>query len=400
MLEDYLSSIVSDNAKNMRRSAIRDLLKMATRPEIISFGGGFPDITAFPVDELKEVVQEVLDENAIQALQYGETLGLKQLREILAERYREQGMDVTYENFIITTSSQQAIDMITALFINPGDTIVCGLPSYLGALQAFYAHQANPVGVPRDEELRSVVGALAAAGKKPKFIYAIPDFQNPSGVTMDIAQRMNVIEVAKKFNLLIVEDSPYREIRFDGEPMPMIYSLDKEGRTMLLGTFSKTFVPGFRLGWIMAPKPIIDRLEIVKQSVDLCAPVFNQFIAAKFIKKGYFDKNIERIKVNYCAKRNSMIAAFEKYMPEGVTWTNPDGGLFLFVTLPQGYDATDLFKLAVKEDVAFVIGEAFHCDGSGKNTLRINFSYMNEERAEEGVRRLANAIRKLMETKK
>jgi len=400
MLEDYLSSIVSDNAKNMRRSAIRDLLKMATRPEIISFGGGFPDITAFPVDELKEVVQEVLDENAIQALQYGETLGLKQLREILAERYREQGMDVTYENFIITTSSQQAIDMITALFINPGDTIVCGLPSYLGALQAFYAHQANPVGVPRDEELRSVVGALAAAGKKPKFIYAIPDFQNPSGVTMDIAQRMNVIEVAKKFNLLIVEDSPYREIRFDGESMPMIYSLDKEGRTMLLGTFSKTFVPGFRLGWIMAPKPIIDRLEIVKQSVDLCAPVFNQFIAAKFIKKGYFDKNIERIKVNYCAKRNSMIAAFEKYMPEGVTWTNPDGGLFLFVTLPQGYDATDLFKLAVKEDVAFVIGEAFHCDGSGKNTLRINFSYMNEERAEEGVRRLANAIRKLMETKK
>lgn len=400
MLEDYLSSIVSDNAKNMRRSAIRDLLKMATRPEIISFGGGFPDITAFPVDELKEVVQEVLDENAIQALQYGETLGLKQLREILAERYREQGMDVTYENFIITTSSQQAIDMITALFINPGDTIVCGLPSYLGALQAFYAHQANPVGVPRDEELRSVVGALAAAGKKPKFIYAIPDFQNPSGVTMDIAQRMNVIEVAKKFNLLIVEDSPYREIRFDGESMPMIYSLDKEGRTMLLGTFSKTFVPGFRLGWIMAPKPIIDRLEIVKQSVDLCAPVFNQFIAAKFIKKGYFDKNIERIKVNYCAKRNSMIAAFEKYMPEGVTWTNPDGGLFLFVTLPQGYDATDLFKLAVKEDVAFVIGEAFHCDGSGKNTLRINFSYMNEERAQEGVRRLANAIRKLMETKK
>jgi 2-aminoadipate transaminase len=400
MLEDYLSSIVSDNAKNMRRSAIRDLLKMATRPEIISFGGGFPDITAFPVDELKEVVQEVLDENAIQALQYGETLGLKQLREILAERYREQGMDVTYENFIITTSSQQAIDMITALFINPGDTIVCGLPSYLGALQAFYAHQANPVGVPRDEELRSVVGALAAAGKKPKFIYAIPDFQNPSGVTMDIAQRMNVIEVAKKFNLLIVEDSPYREIRFDGESMPMIYSLDKEGRTMLLGTFSKTFVPGFRLGWIMAPKPIIDRLEIVKQSVDLCAPVFNQFIAAKFIEKGYFDKNIERIKVNYCAKRNNMIAAFEKYMPEGVTWTNPDGGLFLFVTLPQGYDATDLFKLAVKEDVAFVIGEAFHCDGSGKNTLRINFSYMNEERAEEGVRRLANAIRKLMETKK
>ncbi|HPV87821.1 MAG TPA: PLP-dependent aminotransferase family protein [Bacteroidales bacterium] len=384
----------------MRRSAIRDLLKMATRPEIISFGGGFPDITAFPVDELRTVIQEVLDENAIQALQYGETLGVKKLREILAQRYRDQGIDVTYENFIITTSSQQAIDMVTQLFINPGDTIVCGLPSYLGALQAFYAHRANPVGIPKDEELHTVVNALVAAGKKPKFIYAIPDFQNPSGVTMNIEQRQNVLDVASKFDLLVLEDSPYREIRFSGEPMPQIYSMDKEGRTLLLGTFSKTFLPGFRLGWIMAPVKIIERLEIVKQSADLCAPVFNQFIVARFIEKGYFDKNVERIKINYRNKRDNMIAAFEKYMPEGVTWTNPEGGLFLFVTLPEGYDTSELFRIAINEDVAFVIGEAFHCDGSGKNTLRINFSYMEETRAEEGVRRLANAIRKMMQDKK
>ncbi|HKM31758.1 MAG TPA: PLP-dependent aminotransferase family protein, partial [Bacteroidales bacterium] len=380
----------------MKRSAIRDLLKMATRPEIISFGGGFPDITAFPVDELREVITEVLDENALQALQYGETLGVRKLRDVLAQRYRDQGIDVTYENFIITTSSQQAIDMVTTLFINPGDTLVCGLPSYLGALQAFQAHQAKPVGVPKDEELRTVVNALVAAGRKPKFIYAIPDFQNPSGVTMNVEQRMNVIEVAKEFDLLILEDSPYREIRFSGEEMPQIYSLDKEGRTMLLGTFSKTFVPGFRLGWVMAPVKIIEKLEVVKQSTDLCAPVFNQFIAARYIEKGYYDKNIERIKINYRNKRDNMIAAFEKYMPEGVTWTNPEGGLFLFVTLPEGYDATELFRIALQEDVAFVIGEAFHCDGSGKNTLRINFSFMEESRAEEGVRRLADAIKKLM----
>ena len=396
MQDDYLNSIISDNAKGMKRSAIRDLLKMATRPEIISFGGGFPDITAFPVDELREVITEVLDENALQALQYGETLGVRKLRDVLAQRYRDQGIDVTYENFIITTSSQQAIDMVTTLFINPGDTLVCGLPSYLGALQAFQAHQAKPVGVPKDEELRTVVNALVAAGRKPKFIYAIPDFQNPSGVTMNVEQRMNVIEVAKEFDLLILEDSPYREIRFSGEEMPQIYSLDKEGRTMLLGTFSKTFVPGFRLGWVMAPVKIIEKLEVVKQSTDLCAPVFNQFIAARYIEKGYYDKSIERIKINYRNKRDNMIAAFEKYMPEGVTWTNPEGGLFLFVTLPEGYDATELFRIALQEDVAFVIGEAFHCDGSGKNTLRINFSFMEESRAEEGVRRLADAIKKLM----
>jgi 2-aminoadipate transaminase len=400
MQDESLNSIISDNAKNMRRSAIRDLLKMATRPDVISFGGGFPDITAFPVDQLKEVVMEVLEENALQALQYGETLGVKELREVLAQRYRDQGIDVTYENFIITTSSQQAIDMLSQLFINPGDTLVCGLPSYLGALQAFYAHRANPVGIPKDEELHSVVNALVTAGKKPKFIYAIPDFQNPSGVTMDMEQRYNVLEVAREFDLLVVEDSPYREIRFSGEPMPLIYSLDKDERTILLGTFSKTFVPGFRLGWIMAPVNIIERLEIVKQSVDLCAPVFNQFIAARFMKKGYYDKNIERIKINYHNKRDSMIAAFEKYMPKGVTWTNPEGGLFLFVTLPEGYDSTDLFKIAIKENVAFVIGEAFHCDGSGKNTLRINFSYMEESRAEEGIRRLAGAIGRMMEEKK
>ena len=400
MLDEALKSIISDNAKNMRRSAIRDLLKMATRPDVISFGGGFPDITAFPVDQLKEVVMEVLEENALQALQYGETLGVKELREVLAQRYRDQGMEVTYENFIITTSSQQAIDMLCQLLINPGDTLVCGLPSYLGALQAFYAHRANPVGIPKDEELHSVVRALVTAGKKPKFIYAIPDFQNPSGVTMDMEQRNNVLEVAREFDLLVVEDSPYREIRFSGEPMPLIYSLDKEERTVLLGTFSKTFVPGFRLGWIMAPVNIIERLEIVKQSMDLCAPVFNQFIAARFMKKGYYDKNIERVKINYRNKRDSMIAAFEKYMPQGVTWTNPEGGLFLFVTLPEGYDSTELFKIAVKENVAFVIGEAFHCDGSGKNTLRINFSYMEESRAEEGIRRLAGAIGRMMEEKK
>jgi len=242
-----------------------------------------------------------------------------------------------------------------------------------------------------------VVKALIGSGKKPKFVYAIPDFQNPSGITMTLQQRKDVLAVAKKHDLLIIEDSPYRELRFDGEEQPLIYSMDNE-RVVLLGTFSKTFLPGFRLGWVIAPTNIIDKLIVAKQSTDLCAPVFDQAVAAKYLEKGLFDKNLKKTIDLYRTKRDQMLSCFEKYMPAGVTWTKPEGGLFLFVTLPEGYDATELFNVAIKENVAFVIGEAFHCDGSGKNTMRINFSFMNEEKTEEGVKRLATAIKKMLET--
>lgn len=394
-----LNSLISDNAKVMKRSVIRDLLKVATRPEIISFAGGFPNPRTFPVEELKEIMMEVLNEMPFQALQYGETLGVRSLREALAQRYRDQGMDVTYENFIITTASQQAIDMICTLFLNPGDTVVCGLPSYLGFLQAVQAHQGVAVGITQDEQLDVILNSLERTGKRPKFVYAIPDFQNPTGITMDLAQRKQVLEVCKQHDMLLIEDSPYREIRFEGEHLPMLYSLDQDQRVITLGTFSKTFVPAFRLGWIMAPVEIIHKLEVVKQSMDLSAPIFDQYVAAKYLQKGYLDKNLENTKALYHRLKDNIIAAFEKYMPEGVTWTNPDGGLFLFVRLPEQYDCRELFDIAIKEDVAFVIGEAFYCDGKGKNTMRINYSYMPEERATEGVRRLAMAIKTLMAAK-
>lgn len=396
MMKD-LDTVLSSNARNMKRSAIRDLLKVTSIPGMISFAGGFPDPNTFPVTQLKNIMQEVLDEDSFSALQYGATEGVNRLREALAIRYQKEGLNVTKENFLITTSSQQAIDLVSKVFLDPKDTLVCGLPSYLGALQSFFAYQACPIGIRKDEELDVVVRALIASGKKPKFIYAIPDFQNPSGITMNKQQRLEVIEVAKKHDLLIVEDSPYREIRFEGKSETMMYALDDSNRVITLGTFSKIFVPGFRLGWVIAHPSILDKFVVAKQATDLCAPVFDQCVAARYVERGYLDQNIKTTISNYRNKRDSMLAAFEKYMPQGVSWTKPEGGLFLFMTLPEQYDALDLFNLAIKENVAFVTGESFHCDGTGKNTLRINFSYMPEDRAEEGVKRLAAAIKKLME---
>lgn len=390
-----IQNILSDNAKSMRRSAIRDLLSVANRPEVISFAGGFPNPSTFPVEDLKVIMQEVLEVESVSALQYGPTEGNAKLREILAQRYRAQGLDITYKNILITTSSQQAIDLTSRIFINPGDTIVCGLPSYLGALQAFWSYQAKPIGVRKDEELEAVVSALIEGGRRPKFIYAIPDFQNPSGITMNMEQRKMILEVAEKYDLIILEDSPYREIRFEGEAQPLLYSMNNE-RVVLFGTISKTVLPGFRLGWIIAPEQIIDRLVVAKQSTDLCAPVFDQAVIARYFEKGLFEKNLVNTIELYRHKRDFMLSCFDKYMPEGISWTKPDGGLFLFVTLPEGYDATELFNVAIKEDVAFVIGEAFHCDGSGKNTMRINFSFMDDEKTEEGVKRLATAIKKML----
>lgn len=391
-----INEFLSDNARNMKPSPIRALLNVVNQPGIISFAGGFPNPLSFPVEEIKQIMNEVLDEEGVKALQYGGTDGNVKLREEISKRYIKQGLDIDKDNIIITTASQQAIDLTARIFVNPGDTVVCGLPSYLGALQAFNSYRANIVGAEKDEELEAVVRAMCMSGKKPKFIYAIPDFQNPSGLTMTVEQRQYMVKIARKYDLLIVEDSPYREIRFEGEHQPLIATMAPE-RTIVLGTFSKTFVPGFRLGWVIAPKEIVYRYNLAKQSADLCSPVFDQYVAAKYLEKGYFEKNLEKTIEMYRGKRDVMLASLEKYMPEGVTWTKPDGGLFLFITLPEGYDATELFHMALEQNVAFVIGEAFFCDGTGKNTLRVNFSFMDDAGIEEGIKRLAAAVRTLFE---
>lgn len=394
-----LDNYFSDMSKRAKKSAIRELLKLTKEPGIISFAGGLPAPETFPVEELREVTEEVLKNEAAFSLQYGTTEGDDLLREQLVKRYREMGLDITKENLVITTASQQSLDFLGRVFINKGDKVIVEFPSYLGALQAFNAFGANPIGIPSDEHgmdpklLEAKLAELKANGEQVKFMYIIPDFQNPSGVTMPEFRRKEIIEIAHKYHVLIVEDSPYRELRFEGEAQPTIYQLDKEGTTITLGTFSKIFVPGFRIGWVIADPKIIDKFVTTKQSVDLCTPPFVQRIAARYMEKGLFSTKLGDIIKLYKHKKDLMMDCFEKYLPEGVKWTNPEGGLFLFVYLPEHMDAEKLFKIAIANKVAFVLGTVFYCDGSGKNTLRINFSYCSDEQIVEGVKRLGQAIR-------
>ncbi len=392
----------SNTIKNSKRSVIRELLKLTQRKEIISFAGGLPAPESFPVEELKGIVTEVLDKDGTMALQYGETEGDLCLRKSLIERYQKEGVSIELKNLIITTASQQGLDLLAKIFINPGDKVICGLPSYLGGLSAFRSYGAQMVGVPLDEKgmcaktLDKTLGEMKAKGEMPKFIYIIPDFQNPAGITMPESRRKEILEVAYKYDVLIAEDSPYREIRFEGNPQPMLYQMDKKGIVITLGTFSKTFAPGFRIGWVIANEEIIDKFVVGKQATDLCTSAFVQKIAAKYIESGLFDKNIQRTINMYRDKRNAMLSSLEKYMPEGVQWTHPEGGLFLFVTLPEGMDSEKLFLRAIEKNVAFVLGNAFYCDGGGKNTMRLNFSFMSIENNIEGIRRLAEAVKEEM----
>lgn len=397
-----INNIYSDAALNMKPSAIRECLKLTQQPDIISFAGGLPAPESFPVEDLRNITDEVFREDATAALQYTTTEGDQLLREQLVERYRKEGCDITINNIAISTASQQALDLLGKIFINPGDKVICGLPSYLGGISAFKAYGAELTGIPFDENgmqstlLEEKLKDLKANGNTPKFIYVIPDFQNPAGLTMSKQRRIEILEIAKKYDVLIIEDSPYREVRFEGEHQPMFYSLDNTGQVITLGTFSKTLAPGFRLGWLIAHEDLLAKYIQAKQAADLCTSTLIQKIGAKYLQKGLMDKNLELTIQNYHEKRDLMIDSFQKYMPEGVSWTTPQGGLFLFLYLPSHMDATDLFYKAVEQKVAFVQGEVFHCDGSGKNTMRINFSYVNREQNVEGVKRLAEVIRKSM----
>ncbi|WP_461630720.1 aminotransferase-like domain-containing protein [Labilibaculum euxinus] len=400
-----LEDILSDSAKSMKRSVIRELLKLTQKPEIISFAGGLPAPNTFPIEELKQISNEVLEEDGDAALQYGATEGDTKLREILTERYQKQGLTISSDNLVILTSSQQGLDLAGKIFLNRGDQFICGLPSYLGGLGAFSSYGATPVGIKFDEFgmrsdlLEKTLAKMLEKGELPKFIYVIPDFQNPAGITMPEFRRLEIIAIAKKYNVLIIEDSPYRELRFEGKDQKMMFELDNSGHVIALGTFSKIFVPGFRIGWVIAHEAIIDKFVKAKQSTDLCTSPFVQKIAAKYLEKGLFDKNLKTIIEMYHRKRDVMLDAFEEFMPKGITWTKPEGGLFLFLNLPENMDAQDLFEIAIQKNVAFVLGSAFHCDGSGKNTMRINFSYVDEEHSRIGVQRLAESIKMLMNNK-
>lgn len=401
MLPDITNKL-SDSAKSMKKSAIREILKLLQNPEIISFAGGLPSPDSFPVNEIKEIASMVLDTQGAAALQYGTTEGDPELRKMLIRRHNDQGLSVGHENLAISTGSQQALDILSRIFINPGDYIICGLPSYLGGLSSFSAYGAQLKGIHFDEygmradELEKTLEELNKDIRKVKFIYLIPDFQNPAGITMPDSRREEILKIASKYDLLVVEDSPYREIRFEGKEQKLMYHIDKEERVITLFTFSKILAPGFRIAWLLGNPEVIDRFLMAKQSADLCSPVIVQKIVAEYMKRGLLDKNLVNTISLYKSRRDHMLNCFEKYMPDGVKWTHPEGGLFLFITLPENMDADKIFTLAVKKNVAFVKGSVFYCNDCGKNTMRINFSYCDEETIEKGVERLADSIKEFM----
>lgn len=392
-----LQATLSTNIKGMKRSAIRELLKFLGQPGLISLSGGFPSPLTFPTVELKEIMCEVMDTEAAFALQYGATEGDTLLRSLLVNRYKAAGVDMSIENMIITTASQQALDLIAKIFINRGDSVIVGLPSYLGGLSAFNSYGANMIGIPMDDEGEDVqimeekIKEQIAQGNKPKFIYVIPDFQNPAGMTMSERRRKEVIDIAHRYDILILEDSPYRELRYEGSHQKTIYELEGNGQVILLGTFSKIFCPGFRIGWVAGHPDVLDKIVVAKQATDLCTPPFTQRIAARYIEKGLLEPKIQQIREMYSVKQQGMLKALAEFMPEEFSWTHPEGGLFLMAKGPEWIDTNAMLLDCIKNaNVAYVAGTSFFCDGGGQNTMRLNFSYETLETNHEGARRLGN----------
>jgi 2-aminoadipate transaminase len=381
------------------RSLIRELLKVSRQRDVISFAGGFPDPSTFPVAEIAEVTQEVLRTSAALALQYGPTEGDPALRDQLVAWMAKDGLRVGREQVLVTTSSQQALDLVGKVFLDPGDVVVVELPSYLGGLQAFHAYGADLVGVPQDEEgidadrLAETLRHLRGAGRRIKLLYAVPDFQNPSGVTWSRSRRERLLALAREVDALVVEDNPYREMRFAGAAPPPIAALDDEGRTLYLSTFSKTLAPGLRIGWIAGPEAVVAQCVTVKQAMDLCSPSLTQAIAAGLLRRGDLLRRLPATVALYRRKRDVMLDALTREMPPGVSWTRPEGGLFLWVRLPDELDAGALLPAAVEAGVMYVPGQAFFADGSGRNTLRLNFSYPSEDEIRTGIARLGALVR-------
>ena len=387
------NDIFSEDVKSFFRSPVRDIFKKVDLNSIYSFAGGYPSAETFPLEDIRQTMSEVIDKYGGKAFQYGATQGVQELREAVAERYA-----TPLERVQITSSSQQGIDVCTRVLVNPGDVILTSNPSYLGALQSFCSYRADIRGITHENDLEKfrqsyeeVIAQVKTEGKTVKFLYMIPDFQNPSGESLTLEERQMMADMARKHDFLIVEDSPYRELRYEGEHVPTMYSLDPD-RVIHLGSFSKIFAPGFRLGWAIAHPDILDKIYVCKQSLDLCPPIFDQYVAAEFLSNGRLDANLQKTIDLYKGKRDLMLSLLEEHMPEGVKWTHPEGGLFLFLTMPEGFDAVKFYDKALDAGVAYVAGEFFHPDRSGKNTMRLNFSFMSPERIIEGVRLLAELL--------
>ena len=413
----------SISARRMSRSIIRELLKLASKPGIISFAGGLPSPQAFPSEELKDICNRVFEDAPQVTLQYSATEGLSSLRDLLVEFVGRNGLVIDREELIVTTASQQSLDLVGKIFIDRGDLVVVEQPSYLGAVSAFKSYGVRFLPIQMDEqgirtdvlhsrlrELKTDAGSgIEYYQNMPKFIYTIPDFQNPSGITMSLQRREELLNIAEEFDLIIVEDVAYKWLRYSGEDLPLIGALEVQRRAasvaadpipptrrvINLFTFSKLLSPGFRLGWICADAGVIDKLVQAKQATDLCTSALTQRIAGEYLSRGLLEARIRANVDLYRGKLQCMLAALEEFMPRvpELSWVVPRGGMFLWITLPEGMDADEMFKDAIERNVAYVVGSAFHPAGGGHNTMRLNFSYPSEEEIREGIKRLAGLVR-------
>jgi len=393
--------------QRMGRSIIRELLKFTQQPDIISFAGGVPAPELLPVEKAGDAAHRLLEEYGSQALQYGPTEGFPPLRQFICSRMNRYGIMAKPANVFITTGSQQALDLIGKLLINPGDRLLVEEPTYLGALQAWNAYQAEYVSVPSDDHGLCTDLLEDALRVGPKFMYILPNFQNPGGTTLSLERRLDLVRLSNKYGIPLVEDDPYGSLRFEGEHLPPLVALDAdfqsetgqdghgfmEGNVIYLGTLSKTLAPGLRIGWVCAPEEVIDRLVMAKQGADLHSSSFDQMLAYEMVKDGFMDEHIQVIRKVYRERRDVMLAALRRYFPQECSWTHPEGGLFLWARVPEWIDTAELLNEAVKAKVAYVPGFAFFPDPDrGRNTMRLNFSNAQPDQIEEGIRRLGNLL--------
>ncbi len=378
---------------------MRDLMAITERPDVISLAGGLPDTSTFPPEAFASIMGDVAAEATAKALQYGPTEGQAAVRACVAEVMAAEGMRVDPEDVLVTTGGQQVIDLVCKTLLDPGDVVVAEAPTYPGAVPAFSAYEADVVQVEMDgdglrvDALEATLDALERDGRHPKFVYTIPTFQNPAGVTMALERRHRLVELAAERELLVLEDNPYGLLRYEGEALPTLRSLDGGEFVIYAGTFSKILSPGARLGWAVAPRPVLEKMSVGKQGADLCSSSLTQCFVAAYFAQGRWRDYLDELRGLYGHRRDVMLDALASGFPADATWTRPDGGLFVWVTLPGFIDTTDLLARALQERVAFVPGRAAYLDGRGGSEMRLNFSGVTDDDIREGVRRIARIVR-------
>jgi 2-aminoadipate transaminase len=388
----------------MRSSAMRDLMAITARPEVISLAGGLPDTSTFPASTFAAQMTRIAQESAAEALQYGPTEGFAETVDCIVEVMGAEGMLPDPDDVIVTTGGQQAIDLVCKTLLDPGDVVICEAPTYPGAVPVFCSYQAETIQVDCDrdgmriEDLEEVLARLDEEGRRPKFVYSVPSFQNPAGVTLSLERRRRLVELARRRELLVVEDNPYGLLRFGGEPLPPLYQLDGGDFVIYIGTFSKILSPGIRLGWAVAPPPVMEKIVLGKQASDLCTSTLTQHFVREYFAEGRWREYVESLVGIYRARRDTMVESLREHFPAQATWTEPEGGLFIWATLPGYIDTGDLLAKALREDVAFVPGQAAYVDESrGRSSMRLNFSGVGEEEIREGVRRIGKAVAEQVE---